>query len=91
MVTAYDPNDLESPRTAHHLPRFQGAEPTWAAWRVLLSDQGGNPAEQLNVVPRGGFGTVCSSFITLPVTGDPIWLFADGPPHKAPFRPVTIR
>ncbi len=28
MVTAYDPNDLESPRTARHLPRFQAAEPS---------------------------------------------------------------
>ena len=49
------------------------------------------PAEQLNVVPRGGFGTVCSSFVTLPAVGDPIWLFAAGPPHEAAFRPVALR
>lgn len=91
MVTAYDPNDLESPRTARHLPRFKAAQPTWEAWRVLLSDRGGEPAEQLNVVPRGGFGTASSSFAALPAEGDPVWLFAAGPPHEAPFLPVKLR
>jgi len=91
MVTALDPNDMESPRTVTHLPRFQAAEPTWNAWKSILSDQHGGPAEQLNVVPRGGFGTVSSSFITLPAEGDPTWLFAAGPPHQAAFRPVTLR
>jgi hypothetical protein len=91
MVTAYDPNDLDSPRTAFHLPRFQAAEPGWDAWRALLSDRSGEAAEQLNVVPRGGFGTVSSSFMALPAEGDPIWLFAAGPPHEAAFAPVTIR
>jgi hypothetical protein len=90
MVTAHDPNDLESPRTAHHLARVEAAEPAWDAWRTILSDRGGEPAEQLNVVPRGGFGTVSSSFVTLPATGDPIWLFAAGPPHEAPFQPVLL-
>jgi hypothetical protein len=91
MVTAYDPNDLMSPRTARQLPRFRAAEPTWDAWRVLLSDQRGEPAEQINVVPRGGFGTVCSSLVTLPADGDGMWLFAAGPPHEAAFLPVMIR
>ena len=91
MATAYDPNDLESPRTAVHLPRFQAAESTWDAWRAILSDRRGGPAEQLNVIPRGGFGTVSSSFIRLPAQGDPIWLFAAGPPPEAAFQPVTIR
>jgi hypothetical protein len=91
MVTAYDPNDLDSPRTAHHLPRFQAADPTWEAWHAILSDQSGEAAEQLNVVPRGGFGTVSSSFVTLPAQGDPIWLFAAGPPQRAAFRPASIR
>ncbi len=96
MVTAHDPNDLDSPRTARHLPNFQAVEPTWNAWHAILSDQGGEPAEQLNVVPRAGFGTVSSSFVTLPTRaaaagGDPIWLFAPGPPHQAPFHPVAHR
>ena len=90
MVTALDPNDLDSPRTARHLPRFQAADASWEAWRGLLSDQGGNAAEQLNAVPRAGFGTVCSSFVSLPAEGEPLWLFAAGPPHQAAFRPVTI-
>jgi hypothetical protein len=90
MVTAYDPNDLDSPRTARHLPRFQAADPTPEAWRALLSDRSGQPAEQINVVPRGGFGTVSASLMTLPVRGDPIWRFAAGPPHETPFQPVMI-
>lgn len=90
MVTAHDPNDLDSPRTARHLARFEAAEPVWDAWRAILSDRQGQPAEQLNVVPRAGFGTVSASFVTLPAAGDPIWLFAAGPPDEAPFRAVTL-
>ncbi len=92
MVTAYDPNDLQSPRTARHLPRLRATEPAgvhdWEGWRVILADQGGQPAEQINVAPRGGFGTVCASFVVLPAAGSPVWLFAAGPPHTASFRPV---
>ncbi len=92
MVTAHDPNDLDSPRTARHLPRLQAAAPVgladWTAWRRILEDQGGDAAEQINIVPRGGFGTVCSSFLVLPDQGEPVWLFADGPPHQAAFKPV---
>jgi uncharacterized protein with NRDE domain len=91
MVTAHDPNDLDSPRTARHLARFEAAEPTFDAWRAMLSDQGGHLAEQLNVTPRGGFGTVSSSFVTFPAAGDPIWLFAAGPPHAASFTPVKMQ
>lgn len=92
MVTAYDPNDLDSPRTARHLQRFQAAEPSgpddWQAWRDILADRRGDPAEQVNVTPKGGFGTVCASFVSLPAAGQPIWRFAAGPPHQAEFRPV---
>jgi len=28
--------------------------------------------------------------MTLPAEGDPIWLFAAGPPHQAAFLPVAI-
>jgi hypothetical protein len=92
MVTAHDPNDLDSPRTARHLLRFEAAEPVgpddWVAWLPILSDRDGESAEQINVVPRGGFGTVCSSFVSLPATGRPIWRFAAAPPHQAGFEPV---
>lgn len=98
MITAHDPNDLESPRVARHLPRFQAATPPcpdqgrrgWVAWKNLLADRTGGPAEQINVVPRGGFGTVCSSLLGLPAQGNPAWLFAAGPPHEAPFEPVPV-
>jgi hypothetical protein len=92
MVTAHDPNDLDSPRTARHLPRFEAAEPAgpddWEAWLPILSDRRGSSAEQINVEPRGGFGTVSSSFASLPVGGRPIWRFASGPPDQAGFQPV---
>ncbi len=92
MVTAHDPNDPDSPRVARHLPRFAAArapEPgDWSDWRALLADRGGEAGEQLNVVPRGGFGTVCASLVALPAKGRPIWLFAPGPPHEADFTPL---
>jgi hypothetical protein len=95
MITAHDPNDLSSPRTARHLLRFEAEQPSgvndWQAWREILADRRGNPGEQMNVVPANRFGTVCSSFVVLPLGSDPIWLFADGAPHAAVFRPVTIR
>jgi Transport and Golgi organisation 2 len=90
MVTANDPNDLDNPRTARHLARFQAAEPNWSAWYPILSDRSGRSAEQINVVPRAGFGTVSSSFATLAAQGDPIWLFAAGPPHETAFRPIMV-
>ncbi len=92
MVTAHDPNDPDSPRVARYLSRFSAAAPPepgeWTAWRGLLADRGGEAGEQLNVVPRGGFGTVCSSLVALPAQGDAIWLFAPGPPHQADFAPL---
>ena len=66
MVTAHDPDDPDSPRVARHLPRFAAApapDPVGAGrpGRICWPTGQGEPAEQLNVVPRGGFGTVCSS------------------------------
>lgn len=93
MVTAHDPNDLDSPRVARHLPRFRAAaapEPReWGAWRAILADRSGDAAEQINVPPRGGYGTVCSSLLAFPAEGEPVWQFAAGPPDIAPFEPVT--
>jgi uncharacterized protein with NRDE domain len=92
MVTAHDPDDPESPRVARHLARLRAADPpgpgNWRAWQDILSDRTGEPAEQINVVPRGGFGTVCASLLALPQTGPPVWLFAAGPPDRAPFEAV---
>ena len=92
MITAHDPNDMDSPRTARHLARFEVAEPAGpndlAAWHTILADRHGDSAEQINVTPRAGFGTVCASFVSLPATGQPIWMFAAGPPDQADFQPV---
>jgi uncharacterized protein with NRDE domain len=93
MVTAHDPDDLESPRVARHLARLQAAAPPqpgdWSAWQHILADQTGDAGEQINVVPRGGFGTVCSSLLAIPRSGPLVWLFAAGPPDVAPFEPVA--
>jgi hypothetical protein len=92
MVTAHDPDDPDSARVARHLPRFRAAAPPetdgWQAWRGILADRSGSAAEQINVVPRAGFGTICSSLIALPATGAAAWLFAAGPPDLTPF--VTV-
>lgn len=93
MVTAHDPNDPDSPRVARHLERFRSARPPepgeWGDWQTILADDSGPAGEQINVVPRGGFGTVCSSLLALPARSAPVWLFAAGPPHEAPFLPVA--
>ena len=92
MVTAHDVDDPESPRVARHLHRFAEAIPAtpsdWAAWRAILADRSGEAGEQINVVPRGGFGTVSSSLLALPSAGPAEWLFAAGPPDAADFLPV---
>jgi transport and Golgi organization protein 2 len=94
MVTAHDPNDLDSPRTARHLPLLQAAPPPdtddWAAWRAILADRAGGPGEQMNVDHRGGFGTVCSSLLAIPRAGKLAWRFAPGPPDRAEFEPVAL-
>jgi hypothetical protein len=96
MVTALDPNDLASPRTRRHLPRFRAAPPPdpgtgdWASWTALLRDEGYDPAigraGTLTVPPTDGFGTICSSLLALGAGGGRQWLFAAAP--GAAFRPV---
>jgi hypothetical protein len=94
MITAHEPNDPDSPRVARHLSRFRRAAPPlpgdWSTWRALVADRSGEAAEQLNVEPRGGFGTICSSLVALPRTGKPVWLFAPGAPHKTAFGAVGM-
>lgn len=94
MVTAYDPNDPESPRVARHLPRLCHALPggpeDWDGWRAILADRSGGVGEQINVVPRGDFATVSSSLVAIPAVGAPAWLFAPGPPHAVAFSPVSL-
>ena len=95
MVTAHDPNDPESPRVARHLDRFLAAAPPeppdWSGWWTVVSDRAGPAGAQMNVTPRGGFGTVCTSFVAFPAAGGkPTWLFSSGPPHRTPFVPVAL-
>ncbi len=88
MVTAYDPNDPASPRVARHLPRFRAARADAPAWAELLGDSGGAADQQINVRPRGGFGTVSASVVALRPGLPPDWLFAPGPPDTTAFAPV---
>jgi hypothetical protein len=94
MVTAHNPDDLESPRVARHLPRFRVAEPSgpddWESWRAILSDRSGAAGEQINVPPRAGYGTASSALLALPREGPPLWLFAAGAPDEAAFEPVPL-
>lgn len=94
MVTAHEPNDPESPRVARHLARFRTALPAsatdWRAWQDILGDTSGPAGTEINIPPRGGFGTVSSAFIAWPAAGAPTWLFAAGPPHAAAFTPVIF-
>ena len=93
MVTAHDPDDPESPRVARHLARFTEAPPPmpedWDGWARILADRSGEAGEQINVMPRGGFGTACSSLLAISADGGVDWRFAAGPPHAAPFLPLT--
>jgi hypothetical protein len=79
MITAYDRNDLNSPRIRRYLPLFRAAavpDPDtgdWAAWAALLGERGhdaaAGPGGAMNVVTATGFGTICSSVLALPSAG----------------------
>src|SRR4029077_17998634 len=93
MITAHAPNDMERARVARHLARFRDAaapEPDhWDAWRGILADRSGPAGAQMNVVPRGGFGTVCSSLLAIPGRGEAFCCFAAGARDRAVSEPVT--
>ncbi len=74
MITSGEPNDLSHPRIAKHLPRFEKA--VFEDWGALLEDGGENWETALNIPERNGFGTVCSSLVSLPRDGQPEWRFA---------------
>jgi hypothetical protein len=102
MLTAYDLNDRQSPRTARHLPAFEAAPPPdpaageWSAWQEILA-RGEANSEAAMTVERGGFQTVCASLLALPAPPlsakepprRPVWLFAPGRPDRHPFAPVA--
>lgn len=94
------------PRIARHLPRFRAAPPPepgpdpadWGAWPVLLAETGEGPGplrapgSALSFQLDSGFGTRSSALLALPAAPPrrPLWLFADGPPEEAPFRPLEV-
>jgi hypothetical protein len=101
MITSHDPNDLGSPRTARHLPRFLSAAPPdpgagdWSSWLAILGDRSGDIHTQMNVPdhatgPRPGYATVSTSLLALRAGRAPVWEFAPGPPDVTPFAPVSL-
>jgi uncharacterized protein with NRDE domain len=87
MLTAGEPNDVSLPRIARHLPRFQAA--AFAEWGGLLADEEGSWEEALNIPALGGFGTVCSSLISLRKTASPAWDFCPARPGAAAWEHVV--
>ncbi len=103
MITAHDLNDeTGSPRTGLYLPRFRDAAAPapeagdWTSWTRILaareSPPGGGPGEAMTVVTDTPFGTLSSSLIALPALhvegARAVFLYADGRPGEAPYRPV---
>jgi hypothetical protein len=100
MVTAHDPNDLDSPRIRRHLPRFRAGPPPdpatrdWTGWETLLADDTPDPSDgaagMLNIAPTGGFGTVCASLLALGAQGEATWRFCPGRPAPGRFAPLDL-
>ncbi|MBI3897658.1 MAG: NRDE family protein [Gammaproteobacteria bacterium] len=102
MITAYDCNDMTSPRVRRYLPLLRAAavpDPErgdWLAWEALLasreSDAGAEGA--MNVVTDSGFGTVSSALVALPARErfevKPRFRFAVGRPGGAPYLDVGL-
>ncbi len=102
MVTAYDRNDLSSPRIRRYLPLFEAAsvpDPEggdWSAWQALLArrdfEADADRRNAMCVETEEGFATVSSSLIALPAPGRPgavpVWLFAPGRPGEAAYGAV---
>ncbi len=96
MIATAGPDDMKIPRIARHLPRFEAAPmpepPDWKSWIGLLSDRSLPAGSELNIPPRSGFGTSNSSLLGVCRDEDaaPNWLFAAGPPDRAPFESVAF-
>ena len=82
MITAHDLNDPVCPRTKANHPRWQSADTPdpdtgdWQAWETLLRDpqpQGSGPKSAMFITQDGGYGTVSSAIIALPVSHPVPW------------------
>lgn len=81
MLTAYDRNNMSSPRIRRYLPKFREAEVPdpdrgdWSAWATLFAerehDRDAGPGGAMTVVTNTGFRTVCSSLVALPAAAEP--------------------
>ncbi|SDG56136.1 Transport and Golgi organisation 2 [Limimonas halophila] len=100
MLTAGNLNDATDPRIRRHLPRFLKAAPpdpdtdSWDSWTRLLGvrppDHAADPREGMAFETDSGFATLCSTLVALPAgQAPPVLRFADGPPDRAPFRPIA--
>lgn len=104
MLSARDLDDQSVPRIRIYLPLFRSAAVPapaagdWTAWSLLLaaraySEEHG-PYAAMNLELPNGFGTRSSHLLALPRfpggRAKPVFLFADGPPHRAAFEPVRL-
>ena len=106
LLSARELDDLSHPRTEVYLPRFRCAatpDPSsndWTNWVALLGSRFYppelGPRAAMNLDHTSGFGTVSSSLIALPASGDPQpgrepqWWYAEGAPDEASFKPVAL-
>jgi hypothetical protein len=99
MVTARELNDPAAPRIALYRALFERASPPdpdrddWESWTVLLADRStpsGDPRDAMAIETGGDYGTVCSSLVALPASGQPMMKFAGGLPGTTPFEPVAL-
>ncbi len=106
LLSARELDDLSHPRTGVYLSRFRDAatpDPdsnNWTDWIALLGSRFYppqlGPRAAMNLDYASGFGTVSSSLIALPASGDPQpgrkpqWWYAEGAPDQASFEPVSL-
>ena len=102
MITAYDCNDIASPRVHRFLPLLRAApapDPErgdWSAWEAILAsrESESGPEAAMNVVTDTGFGTVSSLMLALPARGrfevKPKFRFAAGRPDVVSYAEVSL-
>ena len=93
MMTASDLNDRNHPRVGRFYERFQNTP--WSQWHTLLAEapsaQDQNPEHAMCFTLPNGFGTLCSSMLSLPHPENfkrPLWLFSHGPPGSVPWQEI---
>ena len=100
MVTPDGVDLPSSPRYAAHFIPFRNAaapDPArgdWSAWTELLrhADEDDPHRAMTVAVPEHAFGTVCSELLALPAApaGEPVLMFANGPPTQAPYERIDL-